>query len=48
MTKANICVANDIRACISGSVCPHLLKEKLSLKSKLMKKNVYKNIKSLV
>lgn len=35
MTKANICVANDIRACISGSVCPHLLKEKLSLKSKL-------------
>lgn len=45
MTKANICVANDIRACISGSVCPHLLKEKCSLKSKLNEKKCLQKYK---
>lgn len=45
MGNANICVANDIRACISVSVCPHLLKEQFSLKSKLNKKKCLQKYK---
>lgn len=45
MGNANICVANDISACISVSVCPHLLKEQFSLKSKLNEKKCLQKYK---